>query len=356
MGMLALFESKQGSLLGVDIGSSSVRVLELDKKNDKYIVSAYAREVIPDDVIDGKTINKPEALSAVISAALAKAKTKTKRVAVAVPDATVISKIIQLEEGLTDDESEELVLLEADKYIPYPIDEVSIDYQYLGDSSRGGAQQDVLVVASRSENVNSRVELLKECDLEVSVVDVESYAIERTCQLLKPLLYQQGEQANIAIVDIGEMVTHLTVLHDMRTTFSRDEVFGGHLLTQEIVEHYQMSPQDARQAKLSGALPDDYQDKVLNPFIDMVCLQVRRALQLFYSTTQHSEINQLLLAGQSSLLPGLVEKVQEAIEVQTEIVNPITEMTIGRYVDEAKIKADSSGLMIACGLAMRKFD
>jgi type IV pilus assembly protein PilM len=355
MNILSLFESKQPSMIGIDIGSSSIRLLELDKDNSGYTIKAYYRENIPDNVLDGKSIKEPEALVELVKQALKKGKIKTKKAVVAVPDSTVISKIIQLEEGLTDDEAEELVLLEADKYIPYPIEEVSIDYQFIGPSARGGSLQDVLVVASRSENVSSRVQLLKQCGLDVSIVDVESYAIERCCQLFKNSLIKEGEGTNIAIFDIGEMISHLTVLSDMRTAFSRDEVFGGQQLTSEMVSHYGMSVEEAREAKKQSNLPSDFQEVVLEPFLELVSMQIRRSLQFFFSTSQHHEVDQILLAGGTSLLPGMVEKVEETIEVPTTLVSPLDGMKFAKSVDEAALKQDASGIMLACGLAMRKF-
>jgi type IV pilus assembly protein PilM len=264
--------------------------------------------------------------------------------------------VIQLEEGLSDDEAEELVILEADKYIPYPIDEVNIDFQYIGPSSRGGELFDVLVVASRTENVNTRADLVRESGLDVSVVDVGSYAIERTCQLFKNNLVHEGKDTTFAVFDIGEIYTQLTVLHHMKTIFSREEVFGGKQLTDELVKRYDLSPEDARKAKSTGDLPDDYVEEVLEPFKDMVGLQIRRALQFFFSTNDITKVDQILLAGGSSLLPGLSEKVEEVLSIPTKLVDPTAGMSVAKGIDIQTISKDSSALMLACGLALRKFE
>ena len=353
--MFTLWNSKQSSMLGVDIGSSSIRVLELGKKGDSYTVLSYAKCAIPETAVDGKSIKSPEVISELLKELVKKAKIKSKQVAIVVPDSSVITKIIQLEPGLNDDEAEELVILEADKYIPYPIDEVSIDFQYMGPALRGGPLYDVLVVASRTENVNARAKLFRGSGLEVKVVDVASYAIERTCQLFKKDLPNEGENLTIAVFDLGEIHTQLTVLHSMKTIFSREDVFGGRQLTDELVKRYDLSVEDANRAKTLGTLPDDYIEDILEPFKEMISIQIRRALQFFFSSSEHSEIDQILLAGGSSLLPGLADNVSEALGVPTQLVDPIANMAVEKGIDLHAISHDSSALMLACGLAMRKF-
>ena len=354
--MLTLWGTKQSSMLGIDVGSSSVRVLELSKKGDAYTVQAYAKGIIPDNAIDGKHIKAPEVISKVLKDLLKQHKIKTKQAAIVVPDSSVITKMIQLEEGLSGDEAEELVILEADKYIPYPIDEVNIDFQFQGPTARGGPLHDVLVVASRSENVNARADLLRNSGLDVTAVDVGSYAIERTCQLFKKDLIDEGENITLAVFDVGEIYTQLTVLHNMKTVFSREEVFGGKQLTDELVKRYDLSVDDAKKAKSSGDLPDDYVEEVLDPFKDMVSLQIRRALQFFFSTSEIMKVDQILLAGGSSLLPGLADKVADVLSIPTKLVDPMANMSVAKGIDLQAISKDSSALMLACGLAMREFE
>ena len=212
------------------------------------------------------------------------------------------------------------------------------------------------MVASRTENVNARVDLLRDSGLEVAVVDVGSYAIERTCQLFKKELENEGENITVAVFDIGEIYTQLTVLHSMKTIFSREEVFGGKQLTDELVNRYELTIEDAKKAKGAGGLPEEYVEEVLEPFKEMISLQIRRALQFFFSTSEHTSIDQIFLAGGSSLLPGLAEKVADVLGVPTKLVDPIANMAIAKGIDLQAISHDSSALMLACGLAMRKFE
>lgn len=354
--MLDIFKPKQESLLGVDIGSSSLRVLELKQTASGYMVQSYASEPLPDNTVEGNNIKDVDRLGLALKKLVDKSLSKTKQVAVAVPDSSVITKVVQLEEDLSETEKEELVILEADKYIPYPIDEVSIDYEIIGPSAKGGNLQDVLVVASRAENINVRIDLIKESGLELRIVDVESYAVERACQLLMESLPNQGKGQTIAIFDIGEVYTQLTVLYDMKTIFSREEEFGGKQLTDELTRRYGLGRDEARLAKKQGKLPEDYEMDVLAPFMETVGIQMKRAIQFFYSTSTQTKIDQILLAGGSSQLPGLCDMVSSLLEVPVMIANPIGKMSIARGVDVKALGSDTPSLMIACGLALRSFE
>lgn len=351
--MLNTLIAKQTSLLGIDISSSAVRLLELSKLQERYVINAYAYELLPEEVDEEK---KTEAVADVIKQALKNAKTKTRRAAIAVPDSSVITKIIQLDKGLVDEDMEELVALEADKYIPFSLEDVSLDYNILGESAKGEAYVDVLVVASRSENVNAKVELLSQCGLEVVVVDVESYATERACDLLADSLPKKGENQTIAVVDIGELNTKLTVLHNMTTVFAREQSFGGKQLTDEIIRRYNLSREAAMKGKVQGNLPEDYQSEVLEPFKQMTVLQIKRTLQFFFSSSQFSTIDYLLLAGGCAQIEGLAELIKTETDFPTMIADPIKDMKLAKHLDLSVLSQDAAAMLTVCGLALRKFE
>lgn len=269
------------------------------------------------------------------------------------PDSAVISKVVQINEGLTDLEMEELVVIEADKYIPYPIDEINLDFEVLGHSAKSSSLLDVLIVASRAENVNTRVEAAHRAGLEPKVVDVESYAVERSVQQIAQELPASGQDKIVAIVDIGANYTHLFVLHGMRLIFSREEKFGGMQLVEAIAEHYHMNLEQAIALKNQGKLPEDYESAVLEPFKDMILLQIKRTLQFFYSTSQHGFVDHILLAGGMARQPGLAALIQEQLGVTTTVANPLSHMSFGKKVNLDVINSDAPTLMVACGLALR---
>ena len=280
----------------------------------------------------------------------------SKQVACAVPDSSAISKIIQVSSGLNEQEIEELVVSEADKYIPYPIDEINIDFNIVGPSTKNSAMLDVLIVASRAENVSNRIEVMSRAGLELKIVDVESYAVERAAELLASELPAGGEKKNIAIVDIGAISTHLFVLHGMRIIFSREEEFGGKQLIDAVVQQYNMQRDEALLGIVQGTLPPGYAEEVLQPFNELILLQVKRALQFFFSTSHHTFVDHIVLAGGVAKQPGIAQLLQEHINIPTSIANPFARMNVAKTVNREMIIQDSPTLMVACGLALRHIE
>lgn len=350
--MLQIFKSKS-PLIGVDISSTSVKLLELSHRGDSYQVESYAVVPLPPGVVVEKNIKDSDTLAEIIRKTLIKSQSSAKFAAVALPDSAVINKIIQLDKSLSDEEMEMQIMLESDKFIPYPLEEVRLDFDVLSQADNHPDLVDVMVVASRAENVNIRVDALAESGLDVKVVDVESYAIERACHLVREKFPNQGQNELIAVVDIGSVMTSLTVLHDMNTIFSREDIFGGEQLTKAIQRHYGLSYSEAGLAKKQGGMPEDYITEVLNPFKDAAVLQVRRALQVFFSTSQYTNVSHIILAGGSVRIEGLAELIEEQIGISTSIADPFENMSVSNRIDQNALKNDASALMMCCGLAMR---
>lgn len=354
--MLNLFKSQHRSILGIDISSTSVKILELSKNGEQYCIEGYGRATLPEKAMEGNTIKDVDAVAGCIKKLLISANFNCKLAACAVPESSAISKIIQINDGLTEQEIEEVVIIEADKYIPYPIDEINVDFNVIGPSTKNSAMVDVLIVASRTENVSNRVEVMNRAGLEARVVDVESYAVERACQLLKTDLPAGGEKKNIAVIDIGAAYTHLFILHGMKIIFSREEEFGGKQLIDAVVEHYGMSSQEALTAIEQGTLPEDYMIEVLQPFTELILLQVKRALQFFFSTSHYTFVDHIILAGGIAKLPKIAQLLQEHINIPTSIANPLAKMSLSKKVNREIIENDSPMLMVACGLALRQIE
>lgn len=354
--MLKLFKPKHRSILGIDISSSAVKILEISGSPEQLIVEGYGRELLPPNALDGNIIKDVEVVASCIKKLYDRSRLTCKQVALAVPDSAVISKIVQINDGLNDEEMEELVVIEADKYIPYPIDEINLDFEILGHSAKNSAMLDVLIVASRAENVNSRVEAVARAGLEAIVVDVESYAVERAVQQLTEELPAGGQDKIVAVIDIGANYTHLFVLHGMKLIFSREEKFGGIQLIEAISEHYKMPLEQALQAKEQGTLAEDYETEVLEPFKEMVLLQIKRTLQFFYSTSQHGFVDHILLAGGVARQDGLAVLIQEQLGVTTTVANPLSHMSLGKMINLESINNDAPALMVACGLALRNIE
>ncbi len=354
--MRKLFGSNYSSILGIDISSTSVKILEVSSSGEEYCVEGYGSTRLPENAMEGNTIKDVDAVANSIKAAIAKAGFSSKSVALAVPDSLAISKIIQVNDGLSQQEIEEVVMTEADKYIPYPIDEINIDFHVIGPSAKNGAMLDVLIVASRAENVSSRLEVMARAGLDAKIVDVESYVVERAAQLLKQELPAGGDKKNIAIIDIGAMYTHLFVLHGMKIIFSREEEFGGKQLVDTVAQTYSMQRSEAIAAIEQETLPPDYAERVLQPFNELILLQVKRALQFFFSTSQHTFVDHILLAGGVAIQAALAPLLQEQVHIPTTIANPFLHMKVSQKVNGEQLRHDAPMLMVACGLALRRIE
>ncbi|MFT4058345.1 MAG: type IV pilus assembly protein PilM [Legionella sp.] len=354
--VLRLFQPKHHSILGIDITSTTVKILEISSDGERLCVENYGREALPPHMLDGNIIKDIDAVASCIKKLMDRLHTRCKQVALAVPDAGVISKVVQISDGLNDVEMEELVAIEVDKYIPYSIDEINLDFEILGYSEKNPSMLDVLIVASRAENVNNRVEAVIRAGMDVLVVDVESYAVERVALQLAKDLPELGQNKTIAIIDIGATYTHLFVLHGMKLIYSRDEKFGGTQLIEAIAEHYKLTFAQALATQEQVALLIDYESAVLEPFKENILLQIKRTLHFFYSVSQEENIDHILLAGGLAQLPGLVDVIQEQLEIVTSVANPFVHMTHGKMVHWDSLNKDAPSFIVACGLALRSIE
>jgi type IV pilus assembly protein PilM len=354
--VLGLFTKKANTLLGIDISSTSVKLLELSRSGGRYKVEAYAVEPLPINAVVEKNIAELEGVGQALARVTAKAKTGVKAVAVAVAGSAVITKTIEMESGLNDDELENQLKIEADQYIPYPLEEVAIDFEVQGPSVRNPERVEVLLAACRKENVEVREAALALAGLTAKVVDVEAYALERAYGLLAGQLGGEHDEMTVAVVDIGATMTTLSVLHNGRTIYTREQLFGGRQLTEEIQRRYGLSVEEAGLAKKQGGLPDDYESEVLLPFKEAVVQQVSRSLQFFFAAGQFNDVDFIMLAGGTASIPDLDRLIQQKIGTRTLVANPFADMALSGKVNAGALASDAPALMIACGLAMRSFD
>lgn len=354
--MFGLFGKKQETLLGIDISSSSVKLLELSRAGDKYRVESYAVEPLPANTVVEKNINDEQAVGEIVKKVVSKSRTSARLASVAVAGSAVITKTIQMSASLNEQELEDQISVEADQYIPYPLDEVAIDFEVIGESETNSEQVDVLLAACRKQNVELREDSLEIGGLTSKVVDVEAYAVERAFELIRDQIDHDEEELTVAIVDVGSTMTTLSVLADEKTIYTREQLFGGKQLTEEIQRRYGLSVEEAGLAKKQGGLPDDYEREVLMPFKDAVAQQVARSLQFFFSSSQYNEVDCVVLAGGVASTPDIARLVQEKVGVQTVVANPFANMSVSSKVNASALSNDAPSLMIACGLAMRSFD
>lgn len=349
------FSKKSHALLGLDISSTSVKLLELSRQGDRYRVESYGVEPLPQNAVVEKNITDIEGVGEAIGRLIARVKPHARGAGVAVAGSAVITKIIEMDANLTDDERESQIRIEADQYIPYPLDEVSIDFEVIEPVANNPERVNVLLAASRTENVELRVDALGIGGLVAKVVDVEAYAMERAFGLLADSL-SCGPDATVAIIDVGATMTTLNVVNDRKIIYTREQLFGGKQLTEEIQRRYGLSFEEAGLAKKQGGLPDDYESEVLRPFIEAVVQQVTRSLQFFFSSSQYNDVDHIVLAGGTASIEGISNLIQDKLGTPVAVANPFMNMSLSPRVNAAAISNDAPSLMIACGLAMRSFD
>jgi len=354
--VLGLFKAKSNVLLGLDISSTSVKLLELSRANDRFRVESYAVEPLPPNAVVEKNISDVEGVGEAIKRVLNRSKSSVRHAAVAVAGSAVITKTIDMDSALSDDEMENQITVEADQYIPYPLDEVAIDFEVQGLSERNPERVEVLLAACRKENVEMREAALDLGNVKPAVVDIEAHAMKRAFELLKPQLGNDPDDLVVAIVDIGATMTTLSVLADDKSTYTREQLFGGKQLTEEIQRRYSLSFEEAGLAKKQGGLPDDYEEEVLQPFKEAVLQQVTRSLQFFFSSSQYDDVDYIVLAGGTASIDGLAEMIESKLGTPTVIANPFVDMSLSNRVDSNALANDAPAMMIACGLAMRSFD
>ncbi|TXS92575.1 pilus assembly protein PilM [Parahaliea aestuarii] len=350
-----LGKRKTAPVLGLDISSTTVKLLELSYAGGRYRVESYAVSSLAQDAVIEKNVNDIDGVSNAIRNVVAQSRTKLKTVAAAVAGSSVITKVIDMPDGLSDDEMETQLTLEADQYIPYPLDEVAIDFEVQGPSPDRTNQVEVLLAACRRETIDSRVEAIEGADLSARIMDVEAYAMERAYSLIRGNL-DIDEDSTVAVVDIGATMTTLSVLNRGQTIYTREQLFGGKQLTDEIMRRYGLPLEEAGLAKKQGGLPDDYESEVLEPFKDAVVQQVARSLQFFFSSSQYNDVDYIILAGGVASMEGLADVVQDKLGTPAAVANPFADMSISSRVNAVALGSDAPAMMIACGLALRSFD
>jgi len=318
-------------------------------------VEHYAVEPLPPNAVVEKNIVEVEAVGEAIKRAMARSGTKLKHGAAAVSGSSVITKIIPMQGDLEEDELEDQVQVEAANYIPYPIDEVSLDFEVLGPVPNNPEMIQVLLAASRTENVEIRQTALELGGLTARVVDVEAFAMENAFKLVSDQL-SVPRDAVVALVDVGATMTTLNVLRNQRSIYTREQIFGGKQLTDEVMRRYGLSYDEAGQAKRQGGLPESYEIEVLEPFKEAMVQQVSRLLQFFYAGSDFNRVDQIVLAGGCASINGIAQLVEEQIGVPTVMANPLANMSLGPKVQAHALAQDAPALMIACGLALRSFD
>lgn len=352
---MKLFGKKTDPVIGLDIGSTSVRLLQLSSHGSGYRIDHFGVEPVGEGVVVDKVVQDVEAISNAVSRAVKASGTRAKYCAIAVSGSAVFTKTISVPSDLAESDIESQVQVEANQYVPYPLDEVSLDFEVLGPSPRNADLMDILLAASKSENVESRQDAIDAAGLKAKVVDVEAFAIANAFELIRK---RDGVNRGDAVgfFDIGYDTTTLLVIKSGRVIYTRDHPFGGHQLLEETMRRYEMTIEQAAFFERNEDAPEDFEEEVLGPFQLNIVHQISRALQFFSSSNEYSNISTIYLSGGVAALKGLAPMVQQELGMTTRVADPITGMDIAPNVAVSALKRNATNLMIATGLALRGFD
>jgi type IV pilus assembly protein PilM len=352
-----LFGKSNRSLLGLDITTSSVKLIELSKSGDTYRVEAYAAEATPLNAVNEKAIVDAQVVGEAVRRAVKRSGARSREAAVAISGDAAITKTIQMPASFTGPELEGQVELQADQYIPFPMDEVSYDFEVIGPAERDPDMIDVLLVATRTENVEQRQAAVEAGGLTARIMDVEPFAVENACRLLRHQMQDEGMGHNVAVIDFGASSTTFSVLRDLKVIYTRDFAFGGQQLTEEIMRTYGLTLEEAGRAKKEGGLPSNYEPEILEPFIDDMTQQVSRSLQFFLASgTNREQPEQLIICGGCANIPGVADVIGSRVGIPTQIGNPLGMMKLSSKARSQGVLKDATALLTACGLALRSFD
>ena len=351
-----LLGQKHPAMIGLDISSSSVKLVELGRSaSGDLVLERFASEPFEKGWITDGQIEKFDEVAAAVKKVVAKSGTRTKQVVMAMPQSAVITKKIMLPAGLRDEEMEVQVESEANQYIPFSLDEVSLDFSVIGPSATSAGDVEVLIAASRKDRVQDRQGLAEAAGLKPVVLDIESHASRLAMSRIVAALPNEGKDALVALFEIGADTTSLKVLRDDEMLYDRDQAFGGSQLTQLISRQYGFSFEEAEAKKLTNDLPEDYESVILAPFVDSLSQEIGRALQYFFTSTPHHKVHYVMLAGGTATLPGLKDRVTELTGFASQVVNPFDHMKLGSAVRESSVRREAPSYLTACGLAMRRF-
>jgi len=352
----SLFRRQPGPLLGLDVSSSSVKLVELGRDaSGKLVLERCAIEPLERGWITDGNVEKFDEVAEAVRRVVRKSGTRTRNVALALPPSAVITKKIILPGGMSEQELEIQVESEANQYIPFSLDEVSLDFCVTGPSTSSPGDVEVLIAASRKEKVQDREGLAEAAGLKAMILDVESYASRLATARLIEQLPGKGVDSIVALFEVGAFTTSMQVLRNQEVLYDRDQAFGGAQLTQLIVRQYGFSAEEAEAKKRSGDLPDDYGSGVLKPFVEGIAQEIARALQFFFTSTPHNRVDYVLLAGGSASLPGLTNAVTRQTSFACSLLNPFDGMDFSSNIREKKVRREAPSYLTSCGLAMRRF-
>ncbi len=346
-------KKKRKKMIGIDIGSTSIKVLELSKTGRSLIAQRYGSAPLNAGVIVDHQIKDIGEAAHSLLRAVKKSGTKTNRGVVCVPSSNVISKVISVQAEISDSEIESIVEVEASRIVPYELEEVNIDYIPMGPSAKNPEEQDVQIVVCKKDIVEDLVAVLEEADIEPAIVDVDTLTLSRVYALVHRGLIANDAQRIGVLIDFGFNTSRFMVFHNHRMVYNKSAAFGGKQLIDSINQQYGTPYDEAIVALHKGDLPSSFKTEVLKPFVRALVQEVLRSLQFFFSSSTYNKVDALMLTGGCAQIGNLEKIIEKRIEVPTQIMNPFASMRIGSKIDKHNFRKEIPTLSTVSGLALR---
>jgi type IV pilus assembly protein PilM len=346
--------AKSKLAVGLDIGSSGVKLVQLKERKGGYALQAFGTAPLPPEaIVDGALMNSAAIVSA-IQELVAQQKVKTKEVAIGVRGHSVIIKKISLPR-MTQEELDESIQWEAEQYIPFDVKDVNIDTQILTPEGDAAGQMDVLLVAAKKDMINDYTSVCAEAGLTATVVDVDAFAVQNAYEAN----YEAGTDT-VVLINVGAAVANINILAKGNTTFTRDITMGGNAFTEEIQKQLNISYDEAEALKVGGqgetdAVVPQEVERVIQGVAEQMAGEIQRSLDFYAATAADSRIARVYLSGGTARIPALFKVIEARAGVPVEILNPFKNIEVdNRKFDPAVILAAAPSVAVGVGLALRR--
>lgn len=345
-----LFQRKT-DMLGVDIGSSSLKLVQLKQLKNTYTLQNVGLMPLPPEAIVDNTLMDSSSVVETIKKLVGSLAIKDKMVACSISGNSVIIRQIMLP-SMAPEELEEQIHWEAEQYIPFDINDVNIDFQMLTQDEHDATRMSVLLVASKKDIINDYYTVFNEAGLRLEVMDVDSFAVQNAFELN----YDTIPEEIFALINIGACMINLNIVRGGASLFTRDVQMGGNLYTEEIQKQFSLAREDAERVKLTGdsAEPERLSD-VLSRINDTLAIEIRRSLDFYNSNAGDGKIAKVLLSGGCAKVAGLREAIGDRLGLPVEILNPFQKIKYNdKEFDPEYLQEIGPLVTVAVGLATRR--
>lgn len=344
------FGSQKDLVVGLDIGSHSVKVCQLKRTSNGYAIVTLGSTVLPEGAVDDGTLNEPEVVGKAIADLFHNLKIKNRKVGFSISGYSVIVKKVNLA-VMEDAQLEEHIMAEAEQYIPFDIEDVYLDFQDLKTNAKGAERTDVMLVAAKKEVVDDYIEMLRGINLNPVIVDVDGFALENSYE------YNYQKNENVALVDIGATKMNINILSQGISVVARDIVVGSRQLTEQIQNVFDIEFEEAEAIKL-GFLPADDKLREIEDIFSTTCtqwvLEVKKAIDLYHANHPGQPLKKLILSGGGAKVNGLTDFLARETDMEVELFNPFKNMVTNRKkIDPDYLLSIGPEMAIVTGIALR---